>query len=58
MKRKPKAAPPIAVDRREIRLVRLCATLEIDRFAAAIILDMLEELERMRAELERFSSRP
>ena len=41
------------IDRRELRIIRLSIALEIDRFAAAIILDMIEQLERMRAELER-----
>lgn len=35
------------------RLQRLCSSLQIDVYAGAIIVDLLEELDRVRAEIAR-----
>lgn len=37
------------------RLRRLCASLDLDVFAGSIIVDLLEEMERMRRDLDRLS---
>lgn len=48
------AVPPARLARLR-RLQRLCLSLEVDVFAGAIIVDLLERLEDARRELERRS---
>ncbi len=50
----PLAVPPARLARLR-RLQRLCFALEVDAFAGAIIVDLIERLENARRELERRS---